>query len=157
FSKPKYNTASDHRSKTLPHIQWRGDTGPGKGGAANLKKGVMISIVDDDASVREATKELVRSLGYSAAAFASAEDFLKSGQLSETACLISDVQMPGLSGIDLQRRLIADGHRLPIIFITAFPDERARARALGAGAIGFLTKPYREESLIECLGQALRS
>ena len=127
------------------------------GKAANLKKSVMISIVDDDASVREATKELVRSLGYSAAAFASAEDFLKSGQLSETACLISDVQMPGLSGIDLQRRLIADGHRMPIIFITAFPDERARARALGAGAIGFLTKPYREESLIECLGQALKS
>jgi FixJ family two-component response regulator len=122
-----------------------------------LKKGVMISIVDDDASVREATKELVRSLGYAAAAFASAEDFLRSGQLSETACLISDVQMPGLSGIDLQRQLIADGHSMPIIFITAFPDERARARALGAGAIGFLTKPYREESLIECLGQALKS
>jgi FixJ family two-component response regulator len=117
----------------------------------------MISIVDDDASVREATKELVRSLGYSAAAFASAEDFLQSGQLSETACLISDVQMPGLSGIDLQRRLLDGGHNLPIIFITAFPDERARARALGAGAIGFLTKPYREESLIECLGQALKS
>jgi len=117
----------------------------------------MISIVDDDASVREATKELVRALGYSATAFASAEDFLTSEQLSETACLISDVQMPGLNGIDLQRRLIADGHRLPIIFITAYPDERARARALGAGAIGFLTKPYREESLIECLGQALKS
>jgi FixJ family two-component response regulator len=127
------------------------------GKAANLKKGVMISIVDDDASVREATKELVRSLGYSAAAFASAEDFLQSGQLGETACLISDVQMPGLSGIDLQRRLIADGHSLPIIFITAFPDERARTRALDGGAVGFLTKPYREESLIECLGQALKS
>jgi FixJ family two-component response regulator len=117
----------------------------------------MISIVDDDASMREATKELVRSLGYTATAFASAEDFLKSEQLSETACLISDVQMPGLSGIDLQRRLIANGHRMPIIFITAFPDERARARALGAGAVGFLTKPYREESLIECLGQALKA
>jgi len=129
----------------------------GHGEAANLSKGVMISIVDDDESVREATKELVRSLGYSAVAFASAEDFLRSGQLSTTACLISDVQMPGLSGIDLQRRLIADGHSMPIIFITAFPDERARARALGAGAIGFLTKPYREESLIECLGQALKS
>jgi FixJ family two-component response regulator len=117
----------------------------------------MISIVDDDEFVREATKELVWSLGYSAAAFASAEDFLQSEQLSTTACLISDVQMPGLSGIDLQRRLIGDGHRMPIIFITAFPDERARARALGAGAIGFLIKPYREESLIECLGHALKS
>ena len=117
----------------------------------------MISIVDDDESVREATKELVRSLGYSATAFASAEDFLQSEQLSTTDCLISDVQMPGLSGIDLQRRLIADGHHMPIIFITAFPDERARARALGAGAVGFLMKPFREESLIECLGQALSS
>ena len=117
----------------------------------------MISIVDDDESVREATKELVRSLGYSAAAFASAEDFLQSEQLNTTDCLISDVQMPGLSGIDLQRRLIADGHRMPIIFITAFPDDRARARALGAGAIGYLTKPYREESLIECLDQAFKA
>jgi FixJ family two-component response regulator len=117
----------------------------------------MISIVDDDESVREATKELLRSLGYTAAAFASAEDFLQSEQLSTTDCLISDIQMPGLSGIDLQRRLIADGHRMPIIFITAFPDERVRARALGAGAIGFLTKPYREESLIECLSEALKS
>jgi FixJ family two-component response regulator len=122
-----------------------------------LSQDVMISIVDDDEYVREATKELLRSLGYSAAAFASAEDFLQSEQLSTTACLISDVQMPGLSGIDLQRRLIADGHRMPIIFITAFPDDRVRARALGAGAIGFLTKPYREESLIECLGEALKS
>jgi FixJ family two-component response regulator len=122
-----------------------------------LCEGVMISIVDDDEFVREATEELVRSLGYTAAGFASAEDFLQSEHLSTTACLISDVQMPGLSGIDLQRRLIADGHRVPIIFITAFPDERTRAQALGAGAVGFLTKPYREESLIECLSQALKS
>lgn len=122
-----------------------------------MSQDVMISVVDDDEFVREATKELLRSLGYAAAAFASAEDFLQSEQLSTTACLISDVQMPGLSGIDLQRRLIADGHRMPIIFITAFPDDRTRARALGAGAVGFLTKPYREESLIECLGQALKS
>jgi FixJ family two-component response regulator len=122
-----------------------------------LCEGVMISIVDDDEFVREATEELVRSLGYAAAGFASAEDFLQSEHLSTTACLISDVQMPGLSGIDLQRRLIADGHRVPIIFITAFPDERTRAQALGAGAVGFLTKPYREESLIECLSQALKS
>jgi FixJ family two-component response regulator len=117
----------------------------------------MISIIDDDKFVREATEELVRSLGYAAAAFASAEDFLQSEQLSTTACLISDVQMPGLSGIELQCRLIADGRHMPIIFITAFPDERTRARALGAGAVGFLTKPYREESLIECLDQALKS
>jgi FixJ family two-component response regulator len=117
----------------------------------------MISIVDDDECVRESTAQLIRSLGYDAAAFASAEEFLQSGQVRNTACLITDVQMPGVSGVELQRRLLADGHRVPIIFITAFPDERIRARVLGAGAIGFLSKPYHEESLIGCLGAALKA
>jgi FixJ family two-component response regulator len=117
----------------------------------------MISIVDDDEAVREATKDLVRSLGYGAAAFASVEEFLSSEQLSSTDCVITDVQMPGLSGIDLQKRLLADGRHIPIIFITAFPDERTRKRALGAGAIGFLSKPCREELLIGCLKTALQS
>ena len=120
-----------------------------------MKSGVMISIVDDDPSMREATKELLRSLGYSAATFASADEFLGSEQLKQTACLISDIQMPGLSGADLQRRLLADGHKMPIIFITAFPDERTRKRVLGAGAVGYLSKPYSEESLIACLSAAL--
>jgi FixJ family two-component response regulator len=121
------------------------------------QKRPMISIVDDDAAVREATHDLVRSLGYSAATFASAEDFLESEKLDTTDCVIADVQMPGLSGIDLQQRLLADGRNLPIIFITAFPDERTRKRALGAGAIGFLSKPCREELLIGCLKKALLS
>ena len=116
----------------------------------------MISIIDDDESVRESTTELVRSLGYAAEAFASAEEFLQSGRVVSTACLITDIQMPGVSGIELQRRLLDDGHRVPIIFITAFPDERARARALGAGAIGYLSKPYHEDSLIGCLAAALK-
>ena len=116
----------------------------------------MISIVDDDECVRESTAQLIRSLGYDATAFASAEEFLQSGQVRNTSCLITDVQMPGVSGIELQRRLLADGHRLPIIFITAFPDDRVRARVLGAGAVGFLNKPYHEESLIGCLGVALQ-
>ena len=120
-----------------------------------MNSGVMISIVDDDPSVREATKELLRSLGYSAATFASADEFLGSEQLSQTACLISDIQMPGVSGAELQRRLLADGHKMPIIFITAFPDERTRKRVLGAGAICYLSKPYSEESLIACLSAAL--
>jgi FixJ family two-component response regulator len=115
----------------------------------------MISIVDDDPSVREATKELLRSLGYSAATFASADEFLGSEQLKNTACVISDIQMPGLNGAELQRRLLADGHKMPIIFITAFPDERTRKRVLGAGAVCYLSKPYSEESLIACLGAAL--
>jgi FixJ family two-component response regulator len=115
----------------------------------------MISIVDDDAAVREAARTLLRSMGYAAVAFASAEEFLQSGRLSETACLITDVQMPGMSGIDLQRHLAAIGAALPMIFVTAYPDERARAHALAAGAFGYLPKPFSEESLIACLDRAL--
>jgi FixJ family two-component response regulator len=117
----------------------------------------MIAIVDDDESVRETTKGLVRSLGYAAAAFASAEDFLRSDRLHDASCLISDVQMPGLTGVELQDRLAAAGNRMPIIFITAFPEERIRTRALAAGAHGFLAKPFSDESLIGCLDKALNS
>ncbi len=117
----------------------------------------MISIVDDDESVREATRGLVRSLGYVAATFGSAEEFLKSAQLNDTTCIIADVQMPGVSGVELQDRLIAAGRRLPMIFVTAFPEERIRMRALAAGAFGFLSKPFDEEHLIGCLDRALKS
>ena len=117
----------------------------------------VISIVDDDPSVREAIKSLVRSLGYHAATFCSGEDFLESGQVKVTACLITDVQMPGLNGVQLQDRLIADGHSVPIIFIAAFPDERLRGRVLKAGAIGYLDKPFTEDVLIEHLNIALKS
>ena len=115
----------------------------------------MISIVDDDELVREATKGLLRSLGYGAVAFASAEEFLQSNQLNDTECVISDVQMHGLSGVELQSQLIADGNHTPIIFITASQEERTRARALTAGAIGVLSKPFKEEHLIEYLNTAL--
>lgn len=117
----------------------------------------MITIVDDDEAMREATRGLVRSLGYAALTFASAEDFLDSNRVHDTSCLITDLQMPGLSGVDLQRCLIDQGHQLPIIFVTAFPEERIRARVLEAGAVGFLSKPYDEESLIGCLDAALNS
>jgi FixJ family two-component response regulator len=117
----------------------------------------MISIIDDDLSVRQATDGLVRSLGYRAATFASAEDYLQSDRMNETSCVIADVQMPGLSGVELQSLLIARGHRTPMIFITAFPEEKVRRRALEAGAIGFLSKPFDEELLIEYLETALRS
>ena len=115
----------------------------------------MISIVDDDAAVRETTQALVRSLGYNAMTFASAEEFLQSERVHDTSCLITDVQMPGLSGVDLQSLLLARGHHTPIIFVTAFPEEKIRARALEAGAVGFLSKPFDEERLIDCLNQAL--
>jgi FixJ family two-component response regulator len=115
----------------------------------------MISIVDDSESVREATKRLLRSLGYGVATFASAEDFLQSDQVNDTSCLITDVQMPGLSGVELQSHLIAQGNRMPTIFVTASTEEKTRARALKAGAIGFLTKPFNVDRLIEYIHMAL--
>jgi FixJ family two-component response regulator len=122
-----------------------------------MPEAVVISIVEDDAFVREATKGLVRSLGLTALTFASAEDFLQSGRVKDTSCVIADVQMPGLSGLELQSYLIAQGHRTPIIFITAFPEERIRTQALTTGAIGFLSKPFKEETLISCIDTALKS
>jgi len=115
----------------------------------------LISIVDDDGLVRESTRGLIRSMGYAAEAFASAEDYLRSARVADTACLISDIQMPGMNGADLQDRLLAEGRRTPIIFVTAYPDETIRARVLKAGALGFLTKPFSDASLIECLDKAL--
>jgi FixJ family two-component response regulator len=124
-------------------------------GPVNLPEAPLISIVDDDGFVRESTRGLVRSMGYAAETFASAEEYLRSNRTADTACLISDIQMPGMSGADLQDRLIAGGHRTPIIFVTAFLDEGMRARVMKAGAFGFLTKPFSDESLIECLDRAL--
>jgi FixJ family two-component response regulator len=107
------------------------------------------------ALVREATGDLVQSLGYEVLTFESAERFLDSGCLAETSCLITDLQMPGLSGLDLQSQLIAEGQHIPVIFVTAFPEERSRRRAMNAGAVGFLSKPFDEGSLIDCLHTAL--
>ena len=115
----------------------------------------IVSIIDDDVSVRDATNRLVRSLGYIARSFASADEFLRSTWVNDTSCVIADVQMPGISGIELQSILLARGQRVPIVFITAFPDEGIRTRALKAGAICFLTKPFDEATLITCLGTAL--
>jgi FixJ family two-component response regulator len=121
-----------------------------------LPKGPVISIVDDDASVRAATNNLVRSHGYCAHTFASAEEFLHSAHLNDTACVIADVQMPAISGVELLLLLRVRGHRVPFIFITAFPTEELRARALKAGAVGFLAKPFDGEVLINCLETTLK-
>src|SRR2546430_6875079 len=102
----------------------------------------MISIVDDDVTVREATADLVGALGYQTRTFASGEAFLESGQLEHSSCLITDIQMPGLSGLELQSHLLADGCQIPIIFITAYPTASARQRAMNAGAVAFLSKPF---------------
>ena len=116
----------------------------------------MIAIIDDDVAVREATQSLLGSLGYTASIFASAEEFLQSDTRRGASCIISDVQMPGMNGLALQQCLIADQQRVPIIFITAFPDKDIQQRALSAGAHGFLTKPYSEQSLISNIKSALQ-
>ena len=115
-----------------------------------------LCIIDDDESVRRATTCLLRSLGYAARTFASAEEFLHSPYVDEASCLIVDVNMPRMGGLDLQSRLRAKGLRTPIIFITAYPEERVRSRALDAGAIGYLDKPFDSENLIKCLDLALK-
>ena len=115
----------------------------------------VISIVDDDESFRRAITDLIRSLGHSVASFGSAEEFLQSNRLDETACLITDVRMPGMSGLELQGALQARGSRVPIIFVAADPGSKAREQALSSGALAFLTKPFREEKLISLLDQAL--
>ncbi|UGY00421.1 MULTISPECIES: response regulator transcription factor [Bradyrhizobium] len=116
----------------------------------------LISVVDDDASVRAATENLLKSRGYIVQTFASAEDFLRSPRLNETSCVISDLQMPVMSGLDLLAEMRARGHRVPFIFITAFPNDRVSTSALDAGAIGFLAKPFAGHTLIECLDAALQ-
>jgi FixJ family two-component response regulator len=124
-------------------------------GSMDLTTVPVISVIDDDASVRAALNNLLKSLGYVVHAFPSAEAFLQSADLNNTWCAIADVRMPGMSGVDLQSRLRAQGSRLPFVFITAVPEEGARARAFEDGAICFLTKPFDEDSLIACLGKAL--
>jgi FixJ family two-component response regulator len=120
-----------------------------------LAKVPLISIVDDDISVREATASLLESYGYATVAFASAEEFLESEQLEDTSCLVTDVRMPGLSGIDLQQRLAHAGHSIPTIVMSAHRDEHMRAAAFKWGALSFLTKPVAEGSLISSLKGAL--
>src|SRR6202451_4691863 len=114
-----------------------------------------VSIVDDDASIREALKSLMRSVRFNVEAFASAEEFLASERLNDTACLILDVTLPGMSGFDLQNHLIAERRGIPIIFITAQADEASRQRALKSGAIDLLGKPVRRDTLFKAIRSAI--
>jgi len=120
-----------------------------------LQQAPLISIIDDDESVRVATACLLRSLGYRAHTFASADEFLDSPHIGESACLIVDVQMPKTSGIELKHMLRAKGIDTPIIFITAFPEERVKAKALDDASSCMLSKPFDSRVLIECLATAL--
>jgi FixJ family two-component response regulator len=115
----------------------------------------LISVIDDDESVRRTTTRLIESFGFRAAAFESAESFLSSGHLNDTSCLIVDVQMPGMNGLQLQSQLAAAGRNIPIIFITAFDDKESRRRAMQAGAVAFLGKPFNDEQLLESIRLAL--
>jgi FixJ family two-component response regulator len=116
----------------------------------------IISIVDDDDALRNSLDDLIQSIGFRTRGFPSAEAFLNSNHASDTACLILDVRMPGMNGLDLQRQIVAANWRVPIIFITAHADDNARARALEAGAVAFLYKPFREEELLNAIDAALK-
>jgi FixJ family two-component response regulator len=115
----------------------------------------FIACIDDDKSVRDAIVGFLKAFGFAVQAFSSAEDFLQSSCLNQTSCLIADVKLPGMSGLQLQQRLTASGQRVPTIFITAFSDPRRRAQALGAGAICFLEKPITKDDLLTCIQLAL--
>ena len=115
----------------------------------------VISVIDDDASVRAATTNLLSSQGYLVHTFASADDFLKSARLDDSSCVVADMQMPAMSGLDLLTHMRIRGNDVPFIFITAFPDESVRARALKAGAVGFLAKPFAGPALIDSIETAL--
>ena len=121
-----------------------------------MSEATLISIVDDDALVCDGTAALVESLGYKAVTFTSAEHFLRSDVISETTCLITDVQMPGLSGLELQEALQSLGHQTPVIVITGYPTEKHRTRALKNGAVGYLSKPLDVQTLIDCLTVAIK-
>jgi FixJ family two-component response regulator len=117
----------------------------------------LISVVEDDQPFRESMRKLMTSLGYSVEAFPSAADFLASPLLTATACLVSDVQMPGMTGVDLHRHLVDVGHRIPTILVTAYPDEMTRSRALKDGVVCYLSKPVDDDHLERCLRSALEA
>jgi FixJ family two-component response regulator len=116
----------------------------------------LISVIDDDESIRRTTTLLIESFGLRASAFASAESFLRSGQLHDTSCLILDVRMPDMNGLELQSELAASGYGIPVIFITAYDDKSSRGKAMQAGAVAFLDKPFSDEQLLQTVRSALQ-
>jgi FixJ family two-component response regulator len=122
-----------------------------------MPKASLVSVVEDDRFFRESMRRLMRSLGYSVETFPTAADFLASPRLAETACLIADVHMPGITGLELHRRLTEAGYAIPTILVTAYPDEDVRARALKDGVVGYLRKPVDQERLLWWVRAALHS
>jgi FixJ family two-component response regulator len=123
----------------------------------SVAKKPLISIVDDDASVREGTVDLIQAIGFAAQGFEGAEDFLHSHHIDSTLCLIADVQMPRMTGLELHHRLVAAGKIIPTILLTAYPNGQDRKRALQAGVICYLAKPYNQDDLFACIRSALES
>jgi FixJ family two-component response regulator len=117
----------------------------------------FVAIVDDDESIRAALQGFMKEAGLPAQSFASAEDFLASGNLNQVGCLVADIRMPGMSGLELQARLNAERHRIPIVFVTAHGDESMKMQALRAGAVEFLAKPFNEEVLLDCVRAAMEN
>jgi FixJ family two-component response regulator len=117
---------------------------------------LLISIVDDDESAREGTADLIKSMGFIAKAFPHAEGFLQSSSIQRTACLITDVRMPGITGLELHDRLVGSGNAIPTILVTAFPNDSDRARAMRAGVTCYLSKPFSEDDLLACIHTALK-
>lgn len=115
----------------------------------------FVAIVDDDPSIRETTKDLLESAGLHAATFASAEAFLDWGPMADVSCVLADMRMPGMSGLALHEQLVASGEPLPVILMTAYPDERVRARALEAGVVAYLVKPFTDLELLSRIDRAL--
>ncbi len=124
-------------------------------GKTVISRKQLIAIIDDESAIRRSLKCLLQSLDHSVSTFATAEEYLASDLMRETGCLISDIQLPGISGADLQARLIAKGHCIPIVFLTGFFSERIRARVLTSGAIDYLVKPCDPKVLIDCIERAL--
>jgi len=117
---------------------------------------LLISIVDDDESAREGTADLIKSMGFIAKAFPHAEGFLQSSSIQRTACLITDVRMPGITGLELHDRLVGSGNVIPTILVTAFPNDTDRARAMKAGVTCYLSKPFSDDDLLACIHTALK-
>jgi FixJ family two-component response regulator len=118
---------------------------------------LFVAVVDDDESVRESLPDLLREFGFAAHPYSSAKEFLASDDINQTKCLVLDIAMPGMTGLDLQRELKARGQKIPIVFITASKDESVRAEALREGAVDVLLKPFSDKALLEALNKALRS
>jgi CheY-like chemotaxis protein len=147
----------DDQSDAIAMAEPVRDITSGSSPEPKLTTTAVIAIVDDDRSVREALTSFVRSLGYRSMAFKCAEDLLKSRRRRNVSCMIADVQMPGMTGLELYRHLVTSGQTIPTILITAYPDDNTRVRALGGGVLCYLSKPFGENELLTCIRSSLNS